>query len=67
MSEILPCSFFWGKNDRFTVFQNLQKLHKFAKNIVTHIFPDATHWLTHEKEAEIIPIMRKFLAKYDKN
>ena len=63
--KTVPVLMFWGHNDSFTVDANLPATLRYAAVHETPVeFADATHWLTHEKEAEIIPKMEAFFSKH---
>ncbi len=52
----------WGEKDTALLTGNLNGLDECVKNLTVRRIPEGTHWVIHEKTAEVIGDMREFLA-----
>jgi len=57
-----PTLVIWGEKDTALLTGNLNGLDEYVKNLTVRRVPDGTHWVIHEKTAEVIRYMREFLA-----
>jgi pimeloyl-ACP methyl ester carboxylesterase len=53
----------WGEKDTALLTGNLDGLNEYVKNLKVRRIPDGTHWVIHEKTAEVIQSMREFLGR----
>ena len=53
----------WGEKDTALLTGNLNGLDEHVKNLTVRRIPDGTHWVIHEKTAEVIQDVRDFLAR----
>jgi len=58
-----PTLVIWGEKDTALTTHNLEGLEQFVPTLTIKRIPDATHWVIHEKPAEINGYIREFLAK----
>ena len=58
----VPTLVIWGEKDTALLTGNLDGLEKQVKELRVKRIPDGTHWVIHEKSAEVIKDMRDFLA-----
>jgi len=58
-----PTLVIWGEKDTALLTGNLNGLDAYVKNLEVRRIPDGTHWVIHEKTAEVIRAMRDFLAQ----
>src|SRR5579862_637678 len=58
-----PTLVIWVEKDTALLTGNLNGLDEYVKNLTVHRIPEGTHWVIHEKTAEVIQAMREFLAK----
>ena len=56
-----PTLVIWGEKDTALLTGNLNGLDEYVKNLSISRVPDGTHWVIHEKTAEVIHQMREFL------
>ena len=56
-----PTLVIWGEKDTALLTGNLNGLEAQVKNLKVVRVPDGTHWVIHEKTAEVIQEMRAFL------
>jgi pimeloyl-ACP methyl ester carboxylesterase len=59
----IPTLVIWGEKDTALLTGNLNGLDEYVKNLTVKRVPDGTHWVIHEKTAEVTRDMREFLAK----
>ena len=59
----VPTLVIWGEKDTALLTGNLNGLDAYVKNLTVRRIPDGTHWVIHEKTAEVIGDMREFLAR----
>jgi epoxide hydrolase 4 len=57
----IPTLVIWGEKDTALLTGNLDGLDEYVKNLTVKRVPDGTHWVIHEKTAEVIKDMREFL------
>jgi pimeloyl-ACP methyl ester carboxylesterase len=57
-----PTLVIWGEKDTALLTGNLNGLEEQVKNLKVDRIPDGTHWVIHEKTAEVIRDMRAFLG-----
>jgi epoxide hydrolase 4 len=58
-----PTLVIWGEKDTALLTGNLNGMEDVVKNLKVDRIPDGTHWVIHEKTAEVIGDMRTFLRK----
>jgi pimeloyl-ACP methyl ester carboxylesterase len=58
-----PTLVIWGEKDTALLTGNLNGLDQYVKNLTVRRVADGTHWVIHEKTAEVVQDMRDFLAK----
>ena len=58
-----PTLVIWGEKDTALLTGNLNGLDEYVKHLTVRRIPDGTHWVIHEKPAEVIRYMREFLAQ----
>src|SRR5580698_3156044 len=58
----IPTLVIWGEKDTALLTGNLNGLDEYVKNLTVKRVPDGTHWVIHEKTAEVTRDMREFLA-----
>ena len=56
-----PTLVIWGEKDTALLTGNLNGLDEYVKHLTVRRIPDGTHWVIHEKAAEVIGYMRAFL------
>src|ERR1035438_1257521 len=56
-----PTLVIWGEKDTALLTGNLNGLDEWVKNLTVRRIADGTHWVIHEKTAEVIQDMREFL------
>ncbi|HYL45779.1 MAG TPA: alpha/beta hydrolase [Candidatus Limnocylindrales bacterium] len=57
-----PTLVIWGEKDPYLLAGNLKGLEEYVPNLKIERFADATHWVVHEKTAEVNSLIRRFLA-----
>ena len=57
-----PTLVIWGEKDTALLTGNLNGLDEYVKNLTVRRVADGTHWVIHEKTAEVIQDMREFLG-----
>lgn len=58
----MPVLVIWGENDPYLLTGNLNGLDAHIENLKVERFPDATHWVVHEKPAEVNLLIRRFIT-----
>jgi pimeloyl-ACP methyl ester carboxylesterase len=58
----MPTLVIWGEKDTAVLAANLDGLEEWVPNLTVRRIPDGTHWVIHEKPAEIIKHIRAFIA-----
>jgi pimeloyl-ACP methyl ester carboxylesterase len=59
----VPTLVIWGEKDTALLTGNLNGLEDQVKNLKVDRIPEGTHWVIHEKTAEVVGDMRAFLGK----
>jgi epoxide hydrolase 4 len=57
----VPTLVIWGEKDRALLTANLDGLDKVVQDLTVRRIPDGTHWVAHEKPAEVNGYIREFL------
>jgi epoxide hydrolase 4 len=58
-----PTLVIWGEKDTALTVHNLEGLDQFVPTLTIKRIPDGSHWVIHEKPAEVNGYIREFLAK----
>ena len=58
----VPVLVIWGEKDTALLVHNLDGLDQFVPDLTIRRIPDATHWVIHEKPAEVNGYIRDFLS-----
>ena len=58
-----PTLVIWGEKDTALTTHNLEGLDQFVPTLTIKRIPDGTHWVIHEKPAEVNGYIREFIAK----
>jgi len=58
-----PTLVIWGEKDTALTTHNLEGLDPFVPGVQIKRIPDGTHWVIHEKPAEVNAAIREFLSK----
>jgi hypothetical protein len=61
MTVKVPTLVIWGEKDRALLTANLDGLDKVVADLTVRRVPDGTHWVAHEKPAEVNGYIRDFL------
>ena len=61
MRVSVPTLVIWGEQDRALVSSNLTGLEAFVPRLTVKRIPDATHWIVHERSAEVSSLIRDFI------
>jgi len=61
MTVKVPTLVIWGEKDRALLTANLEGLDKVVTDLTVRRIPDGTHWVAHEKPAEVNGYIRDFL------
>jgi pimeloyl-ACP methyl ester carboxylesterase len=56
-----PTLVIWGEKDTALLTGNLEGLDQFVKPLTIQRVPDGSHWVVHEKPAQVIQYIREFL------
>jgi pimeloyl-ACP methyl ester carboxylesterase len=59
----VPTLVIWGEKDTALLTGNLNGLDQYVTHLTVRRIPEGTHWVIHEKTAEVIQDMRQFLAQ----
>lgn len=59
----VPTLVIWGEKDTALLTGNLEGLDQFVPDLTIKRIPDASHWVVHEKPAEVDGFIRDFIAK----
>jgi pimeloyl-ACP methyl ester carboxylesterase len=57
----VPTLVIWGEKDVALTVRNLAGLEKYVPELVVRRVPDGTHWVVHEKPAEVNAMIREFV------
>lgn len=58
----VPVLVLWGMKDEYLVPQNLNGLEQYITNLTIKQFPDASHWVIHEKPKDIFNEIYPFVS-----
>lgn len=58
----VPTMVIWGERDPFLLTGNLDGLDAYVPSLVVKRIPDATHWVVHERPAEVNALIREFIV-----
>jgi len=58
----VPTLVIWGEKDTALLTGNLNGLDEQVKHLTVRRIPDGTHWVIHEKTAEVVKDMREFFG-----
>jgi len=58
-----PTLVIWGEKDTALTIHNLEGLDQFVPGVTIKRIPDGSHWVIHEKPAEVNRDIREFLAR----
>lgn len=59
----VPALVIWGEKDSALLVDNLAGLEEFVPDLTIRRVPDASHWIIHEKPAEVNSYIRDFLQR----
>jgi pimeloyl-ACP methyl ester carboxylesterase len=59
----VPTLVIWGEKDRALLPQNLDGLERFVPQLTIKRIPEASHWVVHEKPAEVNAHIREFIGQ----
>lgn len=59
----VPALLIWGKNDQFAVETMARESLQYCDNGQLEILENATHWVQHEKPAEVNALLSQFFAE----
>jgi pimeloyl-ACP methyl ester carboxylesterase len=57
----VPTLVIWGEKDTALLIQNLDGLERFVPQLTIKRIPDGSHWVIHEKRAEVDAAIRDFI------
>lgn len=57
----IPTLVIWGEKDTALVARSLTDLHEFVPNLIIKRVPEGSHWVVHEKPAEVNLYIRTFI------
>jgi len=57
----VPTLVIWGERDTALLTSNLDGLDQFVPSLTIKRIPDGTHWVIHEKVAEVNGYIRDFI------
>lgn len=57
----VPTLVIWGERDRFLLTGNLNGLDAYVPNLLVKRIPDGSHWVLHERPAEVNALIREFI------
>jgi pimeloyl-ACP methyl ester carboxylesterase len=57
-----PTLVIWGEKDTALLTSNLEGLDEFVPGVAVKRIPDGTHWVLHEKPAEVNGMIREFIG-----
>lgn len=57
----VPTLVIWGEKDEALITRNLDGLNEFVPNLIVKRFPDASHWVVHEKPDQLNRCIRDFI------
>jgi pimeloyl-ACP methyl ester carboxylesterase len=59
----VPTLVIWGEGDTALLTSNLVGLDQYVPQLTVRRIPDGTHWVVHEKPAEVNRYIREFIAR----
>jgi pimeloyl-ACP methyl ester carboxylesterase len=59
----VPTLVIWGEKDTALTIHNLDGLDQFVPNLTLRLIPDASHWVVHEKPAEVNAAIHAFIEE----
>jgi pimeloyl-ACP methyl ester carboxylesterase len=59
----VPTLVIWGERDPALLPRNLEGLEEFVPDLTIRRIPEASHWVVHERPAEVNGYMREFLSR----
>jgi pimeloyl-ACP methyl ester carboxylesterase len=59
----VPTLVIWGERDPALLPRNLDGLEEFVPDLTIRRIPEASHWVVHERPAEVNGYMREFLSR----
>jgi len=62
MKVRVPTLVIWGEQDVALTVKNLDGLEKYVPELTVKRIPDATHWVVHERPAEVNRMIREFVG-----
>jgi len=57
----VPTLVIWGEKDEALVTGNLNGLNELVTDLIVKRIPDASHWVVHQKPAEVNGYIREFI------
>lgn len=57
----VPTLVIWGERDPYLLTGNLEGLEAYVPRLTVKRIPDATHWVVHERPAEVNAMIREFI------
>ena len=58
----VPTLLIWGLKDPYLLAGNLSGIEKFVPRLKLKLFPDASHWVNHEKPNEVNAAIKEFIG-----
>lgn len=65
MKVRVPHLLIWGLGDKALLPESHDGLEAFCDELEIHEFPDADHWIVHQKPGEVAGLIRDFVARHD--
>lgn len=65
MKVRVPHLLIWGMGDKALLPESHDGLEEFCDSLEIHEFPDADHWIVHQKPAEVAGLIREFVGRVD--
>lgn len=59
----VPTLVIWGEKDTALTTHNLEGLHEFVPDLTVKRIPQGSHWVIHEKPAEVNGYIREFIGR----
>ena len=59
----VPHMLIWGLGDKALLPESHEGLEAFCASLEIHEFPDADHWIVHQKPDEVAGLIREFIAR----
>ena len=57
----VPTLVVWGEQDRFLLSGNLNGLEAYVPHLTVKRIPEGSHWVVHERPAEVNAFIREFI------